>query len=750
MSEILEQKLKNSQESVNDILRESSTEEIQDFISDCYSWADVFRKLGFDIKRRDIRQILDSKNLDISHFNYKPNIRKSLEDYSKDELQDIANRSNSWKAFCINLGYYGYKPNVKRYIVSLGVNVDHFKYKPYEIIERERTFRDYSKEELEEVVRKSKNWDEVAISLGYATSNKGLRNYIKSLNIDVSHFNSEIRKTKSLKNYTKDELQKIVNSVDNWKDLCEKLNNKACGNVKRTIIGLGIDYSHFIWQNIKKVSDEEFIQIVKRSNSFEDVARELGYYSATDSLKERIKRLNIDISHFHTRPFIKIELKKLYDTYDDIDFDASKFFVIHHDIISIEELQTIINNSYNWTNLCQTLGYSNYQSSVKERILKLNLNIPFLEEAENRAQIEIIKQKELENIPVSLLEEVVKKSYSWKDLRENIINDLNTFYSKIGYKRIKNYILKLGIDISHFKDTSKELNISNEDFVKLVKESNTWKGLYSKLGFEKETLFIKNFCRNKIKELNIDISHFSKKEVIINFTKEEFISAYNKSSSWSELLNLLGYVKINSYLKNKVVDRADLLGIDYSKLSMTHLIWNEQEYTDILKEIYGDNITFVGPFKGFWEETDFLCKKHGTFKRKPYELLRGKACPVCKYSKGELAVMRFFRKNNIVYEYQKSFEDCRYIKPLPFDFGVVFNDQQYLIEFQGTHHFKPVQYNGCSWEEAVASYEMTVLRDKIKKEYCFRKGLGLIEILSTKEIPEKLEFLIKGKNTTNN
>lgn len=427
MFDTLEQKLKNSQESINDILRESSTEEIQAFIVDCHSWTDVFRKLGLNI-RRDTRQILDSKNLDVSHFNYKSNIKKPLKDYTKDELQEIANKSNSWKDLCLNLGYYDYHTDVRYYIASLGVNVDHFRYKPYEKLEREKTFRDYSKEELEEIVKKSKNWEDVSTFLGYPYSNNDAKAYIKSLNIDISHFNSEVRKTKNLRNYTRDELQKIVNSVNNLKDLCEKLNNKCCGNVKRTLINLGIDYSHFIWQ----------------------------------------------------QP------------------------------------------------------------------------------------------------------------------------------------------------------------------------------------------------------------------------------------------------------------------------------WNEQEFKKALYELYGDDITFIGPFEGWWKETTFLCKKHGVFSRKAYEVLRGKACPICKYSKGELFISRFFREYNIDYVYQKTFDDCRYINPLPFDFGLIFKEQQYVIEFQGTHHFKPVQYNGCSLEDAIKNHKMTVLRDKIKKEYCKSKNIQLIEILSIREISKKLGFLIEDKTTTNN
>ena len=52
------------------------------------------------------------------------------------------------------------------------------------------------------------------------------------------------------------------------------------------------------------VSDEEFIEIVKKSNTYSDCLRALGLGtkggSSTDVLKRRISELNCDISHFGT------------------------------------------------------------------------------------------------------------------------------------------------------------------------------------------------------------------------------------------------------------------------------------------------------------------------------------------------------------------------------------------------------------------------------------------------------------------
>lgn len=53
---------------------------------------------------------------------------------------------------------------------------------------------------------------------------------------------------------------------------------------------------------MNKYSDEEFTRIVLQSSSYKDCLQNLGYHSnsgiSTNRLKEKIKNLNIDTSHF--------------------------------------------------------------------------------------------------------------------------------------------------------------------------------------------------------------------------------------------------------------------------------------------------------------------------------------------------------------------------------------------------------------------------------------------------------------------
>lgn len=61
----------------------------------------------------------------------------------------------------------------------------------------------------------------------------------------------------------------------------------------------------YILGRFQDISDDYFVSVVNRNNCIRDVVGELGYSRSSGSMgvkvSERIKRLNIDISHFHDR-----------------------------------------------------------------------------------------------------------------------------------------------------------------------------------------------------------------------------------------------------------------------------------------------------------------------------------------------------------------------------------------------------------------------------------------------------------------
>ncbi len=104
-------------------------------------------------------------------------------------------------------------------------------------------------------------------------------------------------------------------------------------------------------------------------------------------------------------------------------------------------------------------------------------------------------------------------------------------------------------------------------------------------------------------------------------------------------------------------------------------------------------------------------------KRKFYH--RGKRC-----SKGEKRIAVYLDSTHVNYVMEKTFDDC--LSPnnrhLRFDFFLP--DYNILIEFQGHHHYKPVN----KYRKAQISHNKTVRHDKIKRAYTFNSGLWLVEI----------------------
>lgn len=108
----------------------------------------------------------------------------------------------------------------------------------------------------------------------------------------------------------------------------------------------------------------------------------------------------------------------------------------------------------------------------------------------------------------------------------------------------------------------------------------------------------------------------------------------------------------------------------------------------------------------------------------------GVTCPYCNLSSNEKEIANWLNKYEINYEIQYRFDDCKYKKPLPFDFAV-FNDKDeliLLIEYDGEQHFREVKFGGKNDTESINIFKETKIRDKIKDEYCKTNNYRLLRI----------------------
>lgn len=127
----------------------------------------------------------------------------------------------------------------------------------------------------------------------------------------------------------------------------------------------------------------------------------------------------------------------------------------------------------------------------------------------------------------------------------------------------------------------------------------------------------------------------------------------------------------------------------------------------------------------------------------PKDFLKGHGCPKCQSSKGEEFIRGWLTSKDVRFEEQVRFKDCRNKRPLPFDFLVWFNDDEFaLIEFDGSQHFGKSNYWG-----GASSLDKVKLHDEIKNIYCESNGIKLLRIphwwLRSKRIYRELENLLK-------
>ena len=99
----------------------------------------------------------------------------------------------------------------------------------------------------------------------------------------------------------------------------------------------------------------------------------------------------------------------------------------------------------------------------------------------------------------------------------------------------------------------------------------------------------------------------------------------------------------------------------------------------------------------------------------------------CINSLGEQIITSILKDNNIDFQPQYSFPDLKSNKNgiLYFDFGILENGElKCLIEYQGIQHYS---YN-ASWKCSKDAFEDGQIRDNLKREYCIKNSINLIEI----------------------
>ena len=155
---------------------------------------------------------------------------------------------------------------------------------------------------------------------------------------------------------------------------------------------------------------------------------------------------------------------------------------------------------------------------------------------------------------------------------------------------------------------------------------------------------------------------------------------------------------------------------------------NKKQFVNRSKKIHGNKYDYsLVEYVNNSTRVKIICQKHGMFEQTPLNHINAECnCPKCKVkSKGEIKIRMWLDNNNIQYENQKRFDDCRNKNPLPFDFYI--SSINTIIEYDGRQHFitKPTK---CWTKEALESIKK---HDLIKNNYCANNNINIIRIKYT-------------------
>jgi very-short-patch-repair endonuclease len=102
-------------------------------------------------------------------------------------------------------------------------------------------------------------------------------------------------------------------------------------------------------------------------------------------------------------------------------------------------------------------------------------------------------------------------------------------------------------------------------------------------------------------------------------------------------------------------------------------------------------------------------------------------------------INNFLINNNITFESQKTFQDCKHKGKLKFDFYIP--SLNTCIEYDGQQHFFIIKQWGGELELLDRQRN-----DKIKNEYCKNNNIRLLRISYKENIEEKLNELFNSLN----
>lgn len=232
------------------------------------------------------------------------------------------------------------------------------------------------------------------------------------------------------------------------------------------------------------------------------------------------------------------------------------------------------------------------------------------------------------------------------------------------------------------------------------------------------------------------LNGFKSRKSNVNFCKEiynlvgdeytaldEYTTAYNKIRFKHNICGNIFYSKPNVFL-----------GGSRCPACFKNEVLTTEEVKNRIYNLHGEKYSLLGNYINM--NTKVLIRHNicgHEWSVRPINFLNGSQCPICAFPyKGEEAIRNILKLLNLNYKEQYSFENCKYNKPLRFDFAIFNNinktDLFCLIEYQGEQHYNPVRFGGISYDRALDNFKFQKIKDDIKRNYCINNNINYLEI----------------------
>lgn len=150
-----------------------------------------------------------------------------------------------------------------------------------------------------------------------------------------------------------------------------------------------------------------------------------------------------------------------------------------------------------------------------------------------------------------------------------------------------------------------------------------------------------------------------------------------------------------------------------------------EQFIKEMREV-NSKITIIGEYINAETPIEYICDCGKHHKASPSLLLQGHRCGHCSMSKPEQEFANCLEASEIEYDYDYKIKECSYKNMLKFDFWLP--KYATLIEIDGEHHYRPVNFRGISDERAKERHEYCVEMDNIKNNFCRSHNIVLIRI----------------------